>query len=107
MHEFEDVLVLRIDPQSQRISEISQPVAELVEGNRRVADVSHHDHREELLQRRLRDVDDIRIRICKRRRDSRDDADAIDADDGYDDSTGLALYFRVFGHGHRAGKREG
>src|SRR5687768_17435325 len=80
MHELEDVFVLRVDLQLELVAFGVEPALELVEWHGRFFQVRHHDHREELAQRRLRDVDDVRVRRGQHGRYVRDDADGVDAD---------------------------
>ncbi len=60
MDVFEDVLVLRIDAQPHLLTPGLQASLDLIERQRRLLEVDHHDHGEELAQRGLGDVDDVR-----------------------------------------------
>src|SRR5690242_7868558 len=86
MHELEHVLVLRVDLEAQLLALGVEPALQLVERHGRAREIGHHDHREEFAQRRLRDVDDVRVRGGQHGRDLSDDADGVDADDGHDDA---------------------
>src|SRR5690606_16146042 len=92
VHELEDVLVLRVDLEAHRLALRVQAALQLVERHRRRAHVGHEDRREELAQRRLRDVDDVRVRLGEQRRDGGDDADFVLADDGDDDAVRGGLH---------------
>ena len=90
VHVVEDGFVLGVDAKAHLLALGVQPLLDLGERLRGVLQVGHHDHGEELLEGRLRDVHDVGVGLGEHRGHGGDDAHLILADDGDDDAVVLA-----------------